>query len=460
MLSQMTSMDPGSPKHRKSSKYEIGIVLLILLLSLAHFAANLSTLSYIGQDYQQHTTVLEKTQANGISFAESSPPALYLVGVAVSKFAPAEWKMEAISSFIFGLNILVLLGWYQMLRVLIPAMLVRLSAFILIVFLPVRTIHSTVFASDALTVIPLLCATIMIVAHVRAQKWWTQLIAAFGVSGACCLGLFTKFTFVLLPAGCAVIYALWLLRPAPRRWKRSLFITALVGAILPASLFGLWMWEQMKASNNLWINNVQEGKGMEWSAVFGLKWQDVELLEGPGFECGQPMKASEGHSYLPLLHLGTFSDIWNFFQVPSAEMMQQRTAIRISFGRERTYLAEALTPWSLKLSIPITLIALFGSLYQMLRAVRASLKAPTLRTDFICALGILSACYAAPSIGGLPYYWAVYIYGFWTPRLVFPSVMAAISLGFSALSDVLPRPLSFTLLFYSTALAALYLLIM
>ena len=444
---------------RALNHYEAIVILLILILSIAQAAHNILSLGYIGQDYEQHRTVLEKTATSGISFTSSSPPALYLLGAAVRALAPQDWRMEWISFALVMINSCALLGWYQLLRVLVPSTPLRIAAFLLLVFLPVRTIHTTVFAADALTVIPLLLAAVMIVAQVRARTWAAQFLYALGVGLACCLGLFTKYTFLLLPAGCALLYVFWAFRPTPLRWKAIFLTTGLIGALIPSSLFGLWIWGQMKASNNVWINNAQEGRGMEWRDVFLVKTKDIEILRGPDFVCGQPMTASTGHSYPALLHLGTFSDVWNFFQDPSQEILRQRTLIGNSFGRERTPLSKTLTPLSLALSIPITVIAFIGSLIQMARATWSTFKTPTLRSDLICALGVLSAAYAAPSIGGLPYYWAVYIYGFWTPRLVFPSLLTAISLGFSAISPSTPkRWFSVSILAYSIILSLLYLL--
>jgi len=447
------------PDRSSLNRYEIACVLLIVLVSIAHATHNILTLGYIGQDYQQHTTVLETTFNSGMSFASSSPPALYLLGSAVRKIAPTPWRMEYISFALVLINIFALLIWYQMLRVLIPATLVRLAAFLILVFLPVRTIHSAVFAADSLTLVPLLVAVIMIVAHTHARSWISQLLCALGVGVACCLGLFIKYTFVLLPAGCALLYLFWALRPGSTRWKIVFLTTGLLGAILPSVFFGLWVWDQMKASKNVWINNAQEGKGMEWRDVFLPKPKDIEIFRAPDFVCGQPMTASDGHSYPALLHLGTFSDVWNFFQDPSEEMLRQRTLIGISFGRDRHPLSKSLSPLCLILSIPITLLALVGSLIQMGRATWATLSHPTPRSDLICALGILSAAYAAPSVGGLPYYWAVYIYGFWTPRLVFPSLLAAITIGFSTIGGLqTKRWFRLGILAYTLTLSALYLL--
>lgn len=436
------------------------VVPVCLLISALHGAWNIARFSYAGQDYYEHFGLLRRAQSGIISFQVTNPPGFYLFSSYASRFFPASYEMEGLALMQMILNLLVLGLWYYVLRQIITNAWIRLACFAVLTFLPVRTVTSVVFAPDALTVLPMILTVIVVAWQGQA----TRTLALMLISGALTFigfsGMTIKYTFVALPVGAILLGVFW----ATRRQAigtRMGRIAGLSFQTIAALLMITWMYTQMKAGNSIHFSNTQRGEGITWGALVGLTKNDLRIFSAPEFTCGQPMAAAQGLSYISLLHLGTFSDVWQFFQQPHQHIFLIDRPLAECFARFRPYLAKTLTPMALVLSVPITLLALVGTAYQLGIRGFKNLYQSGWNNDLRLTIGLISLILFIPPVARLPYYETAYVFGFWTPRLVLASVLGFIVLGFALLDDLLRgrRPWIGKVIFgYCVALSVIWLL--
>lgn len=443
-------------------RYELSIVIMLVGVSLLQGICNIFDLGYAGQDYSEHIALFRGARQNWLSFKGTNPPGLYVFAAYIARHFSPQFVMEGIAGALLLVNLFALLLWYGILRHIIVSSPLRLTAFVTLTFIPVRTITSVVFASDALTVLPMVLLVILVVAQARSRSLWVQILVGLTAGAVWCLALYTKFTFVALPLGVAAVSGLYLLRRQAWSSRIRLMTSLILGAILP--FFFAWgIYSSMKTAGNIHFSQTDKGIGMPWSALFGIQKSDEVLLDGPEFTCGQPMSAAAKHSYLSLVHLGAFSDVWNFFQKPSQEVMSQPRPIDRCFPRQRTSISKRLTPLCLVASLPITLIAVLGIIYQLVVGLWRNFKSPSLEDDLKLALLLMSIAICAPPIIRLPYYEMVYVFGYWTPRLILPGLLGFLVLGFASMDELLRDRCSWlanVILVYAAALSSCYLLIL
>lgn len=443
-------------------RHEIAVIIGFLGASLIHGICNIFNLSYAGQDYSQHMSLLRGASQGFVLFNSTNPPGMYMFSAYVGRFFSPQFMMEAISGALLCANLVALLLWYSILRKLIVSVALRVAAFAVLTFLPVRAVTSVVFASDALTVLPVVLLVILLVAQAHCRSFWGQILIGLVSGGVWCLALYTKFTFLALPLGIATVSSLWLLRK--QGWQsRIRFLGSLIlGSMLPL-FFGLWVYSSMKSSGSIHFSQTDKGVGMSWSALFGIQKKDVKIFAAPEFTCDRPMDAAVGHSYLSLVHLGSFSDVWNFLQEPDQEVFSRSRPLDKCFPRERTAISKSLTPVALVISVPITLLGLFGLFYQLVFGTLRNFRSPTLENDFKLAMVWISIAICLPPIVRLPYYQMVYVFGYWTPRLILPGLLGFIAIGFVSLDEFLRSRstwISTAILAYAVIVSGIYLLIL
>jgi len=443
-------------------RHELSVVITLVGLSLIHGICNIFNLSYAGQDYSQHMGLLRGARQGFLLFNSTNPPGLYVFAEYVGRHFPPQFAMEGIAGALLLVNLVALLFWYGILRRIIVSCPLRIATFALLTFLPVRTVTSIVFASDALTVIPMALLIVLGVAQARCASLWVQIALGLLAGGVWSLALSTKFTFLVLPIGITAVCGLWLLRGQSWRSRIRLMVSLILGSILPI-FFGWWVYSSMKSAGSIHFSQTDKGVGMPWNALLGVQQKDFKILSAPEFTCDKPMDAAVGHSYLSLVHLGSFSDVWNFFQEPSPEVFAQPRPLEKCFPRERPSIAKSLTPVALVLSLPITVIALLGSIYQLIVGLLRNFKSPSLASDLKMAIVFMSIAICAPPIMRLPYYQMVYVFGYWTPRLILPGLLGFLVLGFASLDELLRNRspwISNVIGIYAAILSAIYLLIL
>jgi hypothetical protein len=431
-------------------------------ISLLHAIFNIFNLGYAGQDYSQHMDLLGAAQSGILLFNSTNPPGLYVFAAYVSRLTSSYFTMEAIAGALVLVNLVALAFCYVIVRRLIVSIPLRIAAFAIITFLPVRTVTSIVFASDALTVLPMVIMVILVASHVRSSSLWAQLALAMLGGWVWCLALYTKFTFLALPLGITAVCGLWIVRRQAWRSRIRFLMTLVVGAVLPF-YFGWWIYSSMKEAGSVHFGKLDKGIGMSWGALLGIQRRDINILTAPEFICDRDMNAAVGYSYISLVHLGAFSDVWNFLQQPAPEVFLRPRPLTKCFPRERPPIAKMLTPVALALSLPITVLGLFGAIYQLSAGLVRNFRSPSAEGDLKLALVFMSIAIIMPPILRLPYYQTVYVFGYWTPRLILPGLLGFLILGFVSLDEFLRGRspwLSKAVMAYAAMLSGIYLLIL
>jgi hypothetical protein len=443
------------------ARFEIVFACLIIAASWVVCSLNINSLGYAGQDFPLHTMLLGEARSGVYRFGSQSPPGIYFLGAQLCKFFSPGYVMEAISHLCVALNIAAVAVWYWMLRKTCSSSFMRLGGLAIISLLPLRNITAVVYAADTLTTLPFALMVPLLVAQRHSTRLWQQIVFAVLNGIVWCAGLYAKFTFITIPIAITIVAVIWLISPqsAGKRW--ALIISLVVGAIIPL-LVGTHMYIEMKKANSMHFALVDFGKGIPWREVFFIKSTDTSIFKAPQFTCARNMDAAVGVSYPSLVHLGTFSDIWNFGQTPAPQEFSRPRPLTECFPRTRTPHATLLSPISIILSVLISLVVIVAVLYQSIALIISSYRTSTVSVDIKLISLLLGVAFCLPPTLRLPYYNSVYIFGFWTPRLILPGLLSLLVLGFASLDQLLRgRPLWIhrILLGYCLTMAAIYALI-
>ncbi|MGH9425551.1 MAG: hypothetical protein ACRD2L_04495, partial [Terriglobia bacterium] len=235
---------------------------------------------------------------------------------------------------------------------------------------------------------------------------------------AIALGIWSKYSFVaLIPAGFVIFTFLWW----KRAWNFKRFVTiCALSLVLPSELVLYSYWESTRvkdaSARTIWL---QKGAApdMDYKDLFLLKTNDVDLLKAPEY-FKKEILAPHRHSYLGLSHLGIFTDTMNLFQYLT---VPQRIESRLIPDQK------ARLPWktpvmvaSMSLGIVWTLCALIGTPWALFRAVRNLWKAKPEREDSAVLLG---TAFFLLMFLPIPFVYHGALHGYWTPRLILPSLL-------------------------------------
>jgi hypothetical protein len=176
---------------------------------------------------------------------------------------------------------------------------------------------------------------------------------------------------------------------------------------------------------------------MDWRSLLFFKAADIHVLDAPGYDeriqvNGQEVQnllINNKHSQPALLHLSTYTDVMNIFQYdasdayfgPRSDVNQRRMSLAV----KSAVLLSALT-------VVAVVACLLRIVYFLFRRRARLTSRPVLEQTVI--LGFSLAFYAnivlcLPYIAN-PYYW-----GYWLARLVLPSLMGFVFIGFVFLDE-------------------------
>jgi len=236
------------------------------------------------------------------------------------------------------------------------------------------------------------------------------------------VGNFAKFTFIGLPVGVGVIALLaWRWRLAGRH--RVMLLLGLT-ALLPG-LVGLGL---QLAANRALADTKQHhhfnwrGTGeMTWRSLLGLKASDARIFDAPGYWDPGAFDGKSiffilkdnDFSYPALLHLATFTDVLDFSNGGSKRS-----------GRPRPQPQKAFSQWSVRLGVLFSVTALLAIAVFTFRTVRSVLQPQTPPRFGTIVWLVLGLNWYLPVVLPLPMMQYSYIWGYWLPRLVIPSLWA------------------------------------
>ena len=371
---------------------------------------------YVGPDYDTHLARLIEWPKI-FDFSTTSPPTYYFLGhmlfVAIGRNNGFPITLSIVQAAINALAI----WWfalYSQRRFESP--LIHLALVFFLTFLPVRVIHATTIGTDC-AVIPLFVLLLFLFDKFLSAKSSEAKNAVYLGLGLT-LAVGTKYSFMaLLPAIFLILACLW----RKRAWSFRRFVTTCILILLLPSALSLYsFWASSKThgynTEKHWLTPGM-APDMDYKDLFSLKPKDAELFKAPEY-FKREILAAHRHSYLALSHLGIFTDTMNLFQVLTVP--QNINSVMIPDQKIRRPWKTPVMVASMSLGVLWTLCALVGTPWALFRAVKNLWKNQLAREDVAILLG---TAFFLLMFLPIPFVYAGALFGYWTPRLILPSLL-------------------------------------
>ena len=416
--------EPAVEPFSKTQRWTFGTAILAhvvhVLVRILHFAS-------MGQDFDGHRAVVESLETGPFLWHGTNPPGFYLIAHWLEKLVSSGHYVELTSVFFLALNLATLAPLNASLKRLRLSADVRFACLLVLLFVPFWVVHSVVFSADAATV-PVFFSAFYLVGTMLKEKIGAAKLALMGLALAATLtfGIFTKYSFCFfLPTVAFVfVYEAWR--------RRSTILLACLLSLLPA--FGLGAYEYKRSAEVHGAathgHYLKEGE-VQQMYVFDLllpKLADVEILRAPQY-FEDTVYEPHRHGYWGLLHLATFTDVMNCFQTPDPEVALRGPDRPKHFvARSRGLLAKRANAAAVQWALPMTFVAAIGVLASLWRAARDFWHRRPMSQSSIL-VGFAMSLYV-PLVASMPRVGCAYECGYWLPRLVMPSILSFLVLGF------------------------------
>lgn len=370
---------------------------------------------FVGPDYNLHFYRLTEAPKL-IDFSTTDPPVYYLLGHGLFKLiGPTNRFPITLSIIQAAINCLALWWFFLYSENRFRSPVIHLTFVLFLTFLPVRIIHAVTIGTDCLTV-PVFVLVLLLFDRFLSNKTSTPRNAAF-LGLALALGICSKYSFMaLLPAIFLAFVFFWV----KRAWnlKRCAVICILALALPTAfSLYNFWASAHGGYSTHkLWLPKGVPAD-LTYKDLFSVKAKDALLFDAPEYFKKEILEAHK-HSYLALSHLGVFTDTMNLFQV--FELPPNLSGYLIPDMKTRTPWKTTVMRASMLLGVLWTLLALIGTIWIAGRAIMDLCRDRLEREEAATLLGI---SYFSLMFLPLPFIYASVLFGYWTPRLILPSLL-------------------------------------
>lgn len=381
---------------------------------------------YVGPDYNTHLKRVVDA-ARIFDFSTMDPPLFCLIG---------HWLFRLIgrnNAFVITLSIIqaainvVALWWfflYSERRFKSP--ILHLALVLFLTFLPVRIIHAVTVGTDWMVVPVFVLVLYLFERFVSGGTATLKNAALLGLALA--LGVWSKYSFMsLLPAVLVIFTFLWL----KRRWALTRFVAlCLLSLALPSALllYGSWKSSRVQGftTQKIWLAKGMPPE-MDYKDLFLVKKADLQLFKAPEMFKHEPedgnnyhigFRRAHLHSYLGLSHMSTFTDTQNLFQD-----LNIPPGLDVNLIPDYKTRRPWKTPWnvaSMSLGALWTLLALIGTPWLVFRALRNLCRDKLEREDVTALLG---TAYFLLMFLPIPFVVWSCLYGYWTPRLILPSLL-------------------------------------
>jgi hypothetical protein len=416
--------EPAAESLGTAQRWTLGAAIVAhvvhVLVGILYFAS-------MGQDFRGHIAVLDSLEAGPFVWNGTNPPGFYLVAHFIEKVVSARYRVELTSVFFLALNLVALAPLNASLRRLRLSADVRFASLLVLLFVPLWVVHTVVFAPDAATV-PVFFTAFYLVGTLLKEGIGAAKLALTGLALAATLtfGIFTKYSFCFfLPAIAFVfVYEAWR--------RRSAMLLACLLSLLPAMGLGVYEYQRSAEVQGATTHGHYRKEGeVQQMDVFDLllpKLADVELLWAPQYfedKIYEPRR----YGYWGLLHLATFTDILNAFQSPGPEVaIRGPDRPQQFFTRQRGRFAKRASAAAVQWALPMTLVAGIGVFVSLWRAARDLWHRRPMSQSSIL-VGFALSLYL-PILASMPRVVCAYECGYWLPRLVMPSILSFLVLGF------------------------------
>jgi 4-amino-4-deoxy-L-arabinose transferase-like glycosyltransferase len=371
---------------------------------------------FVGPDYNLH--FYRMTEAPKIlDFSTTDPPVYYLLGRGLFKLiGPTNAFPITLSIIQVAINCLALWWFFLYSESRFRLAVTHLTLVFFLTFLPVRIIHAVTIGTDCLTV-PVFVLVLLFFGRFLSDRTATPRNAAF-LGLALALGICSKYSFMaLLPAIFVAFVFFWV----KRSWsvKRFAVICALALA-LPSAFSAYNFWASAHgagySTHQLWLPKGVPAD-LTYKDLFSVKTKDALLFDAPEYFKKEILEAHK-HSYLGLSHLGVFTDTMNLFQV--FQLPPNLSGYLIPDMKTRTPWKTTVMRASMLLGVLWTLLALIGTIWISIRALKNLWRDKLEREEAAMLLGV---SYFLLMFLPLPFIYASVLFGYWTPRLILPSLL-------------------------------------
>lgn len=427
-------LNKNIPKTNHHNNTERICLWIICFLYAGVLLNNVHNQVFQGQDWISHhkfTLQLVNDLENAFRTDLTNPPMLYLIGAAFHGFTHGKYFAEMTALFFVALNLVALVLYHRICKFLIRSWGMRLAALTFFAFLPVTIITTSVYASDALTLLPFACFLLLLIKLPGFQSISKFLLASAAISGVIILANVTKYTFIALVPVAFVVLLLYF------HWrmislKRFLVSFTLI-VLLPGLFAGTIRWQHSKHDKTNKISLKLTGE-MTLRSLLMVKKTDVEIFSAPPFGekvtvNGVPQYrflVNNAHSYPALLHLSVFTDYGNMANAGLIDGYGKRTPE----VQERMRL-------SVKTAIIFSLIGLLSVIIVGIRCLSEFIRGRDGKLAQVFVIFLSSCAMFFVVVGFFPFIHNVYKLGYWGPRLIFPSFFGFTIILFYFLDRVL-----------------------
>jgi hypothetical protein len=243
------------------------------------------------------------------------------------------------------------------------------------------------------------------------------------------LGVWTKYSFMaLLPAVFAIFIVIW----RKRLWPLKRFIAICgLSLVLPTGLSLHSFWASARTQGYMtqkhWLRKGVAPEMNYWD-LFSIKASDAQLFlapeyfRAPQFRAPQyfeyDIRVAHKHSYLALSHLSIFTDPMNLFQ--DFHVPPHLDITLVPDQKTRRPWKTSVMMASMSLGTLWTFLALIGTPWILLAAIKNLWRDQLQREDVTAVLGI---AYFLIIFLPIPFVDSACRYGYWTPRLILPSLL-------------------------------------
>jgi hypothetical protein len=329
------------------------------------------------------------------------------------------------------------------------------AALLALAFLPVRVVHSTVFAADAVAVLPFTLVPWLVYELFRVPDPGRQIRLLVALVGVLLAGLCAKYTMAsALPVALGILLLMRRDLASRRVLASALILLVLVPGFLAVQQYRVYARLPSKG-----VGHQRWAHEMDWRSLLAFRAADVDVLHAPRYmeevtvngARVRNLLTNNRHSYPALLHLSMFTDILDIFQNDPSD----------SYFGARDSDHQKLMTVAVNWAIPLSLLMIAATIAYTFRALSylRRRRLPRATDSDLPALLVLafSLAFFANIALFLPSMQYAYLYGYWLGRLVLPALLGFCLLAFAFLDGRLRSSAArVTVLAYAAAQAALH----
>jgi 4-amino-4-deoxy-L-arabinose transferase-like glycosyltransferase len=392
---------------------------------------------YIGPDYPMQLSRLIQWP-KVFDFSASNPPIYYLLGHPLFLLIGSSNSFPITLSILqVTVNLVALWYFFCYTQPRFRSTIVHSAFCLFLVFLPVRIIHAATLGPDSMTV-PLFVLLLLVFDKFLREETSTLRNAAL-LGLVLGVAVWVKYSFMaLIPTLLVVFFSSWM----RHRWVVQRFVAiCILSLVLPSavSIYSFWASSRMHGYNTEkhWVK-----KGippdMTYRDLLSVKANDLRLFRAPEY-FKREILLPHRYSYLGLSHMGVFTDPMNLFQELSVP--QDIGKVLIPDQKTRRDWKTPVMSASMYLGIIWTASALVGTVWLLSAALYRLAKGDLQREHITILLGV---AYFLLMFLPIPFVHGGALFGYWTPRLILPPLLAFFLAGFLFIDQkVLPNSLAF-----------------